>query len=334
MTATASETEPTDTGRVVAQLVTSHDQVEAGDDFYVALVTTMDPEWHIYWKNPGDSGEPVDIYWGDSPSVDVGEIVWPLPATIPTGPIINYGFDGRVIFPMPVTAPEDLQDGDVISMNADITYLVCKDICIPEMAQLSVAVTIGEEIADDRWAYNIESALAEAPPPTDMIAGVQLENGEISFEFELDPTDIKEAYFFPETPGMINHSAPQTLALGETGLRLSVEAGFSLKDRLRGPIKGVLRSENAAGDVTGQWVTTHPDLSVAIGNVAQPVAANVSSLTVLTALIGAFIGGLILNLMPCVFPVISMKALNFARHAHEDEALIRKQGWLYVAGVI
>ena len=182
----ASETEPTDTGRVVAQLVTSHDQVKVGQSFYVALVTDMDPEWHIYWKNPGDSGEPVDIYWGESPLVDVGDIIWPLPDTIPTGPIVNYGFEGRVIFPMPVTAPADLNIGDVVPLDASITYLVCKDICIPEMAELSVAVTIGEPALDDRWSYNIDTAISEAPIQTDTNAKVTLKGTEISFEFETD----------------------------------------------------------------------------------------------------------------------------------------------------
>lgn len=330
----ASETEPTDTGRVVAQLVTSHDQMAAGQDFYVALVATIDPEWHIYWKSPGDSGEPVDIYWGDTPSTDVGDIIWPLPATIPTGPIINYGFDGRVVFPMPVTAPEKLQEGDVVSFNADITYLVCKDICIPESTQLSVAVTIGEPQADDRWAYNIETAIAEAPGQSEINASVKLDGSEISFDFDLDFADMENAYFFPETPGMINHSAPQTLSIGETGFRLAVESGFRLQDGLTGPISGVLRTENKSGEATGVWITTRPDAVVSLGKMTAVRAAGASTLTAWTALIAAFIGGLILNLMPCVFPVNSMKALSFAKHAHNDEAFIRKQGWLYVAGVL
>jgi thiol:disulfide interchange protein DsbD len=332
--ATASETEPTDTGRVVAQMVTSHDQVEPGQDFYVALVATMDPEWHIYWKNPGDSGEPVDIYWGDAPTTDVGEIIWPLPDTIPTGPIINYGFEGRVVFPMPVTAPENLQDGDVIQFDSEVTYLVCKDICIPESTQLSVAVTVGEPISDDRWAYNIESAIAEAPGPSDIDGLVKLKGTEISFDFEVDPAEVKNAYFFPETAGMINHSAPQALSIGETGLRLDGESGFSLQDGLLGPIKGVLRTENKAGEATGIWVTTRADAVVSIGKVVAVKKAGSSNITAWTALIGAFIGGLILNLMPCVFPIISIKALSFAKHAHGEEAHIRKQGWLYTLGVL
>ena len=332
--ATASETEPTDTGRVVAQLVTSHDQIDAGEEFYVALVTTMDPEWHIYWKNPGDSGEPVDIYWGDAPTTQVGDIIWPLPDTIPTGPIINYGFDGRAVFPMPVTAPANLSDGDVISLDAEITYLVCKDICIPESAKLSVAVTIGESFKDERWSYNIETAIAESPQESNIKANVLLEGSEISFELETDPSDIEKAYFFPDTPGMINHSAPQTLSLGETGLRLTVESGFSLQDGLQGPIKGVLRTESKSGDVRGVWVTARPGAAVSIGKVAATQSASSTNITAWTALIGAFLGGLILNLMPCVFPIISMKALSFTKHAHGEEALIRKQGWLYVAGVL
>jgi thiol:disulfide interchange protein DsbD len=330
----SSETKPVDTGRVVAQMVTSHDQIGAGETFHLALITQMDEHWHIYWKNPGDSGEPVDIYWGEAPEFEVGEIIWPLPNTIPTGPIINYGFDGRVIFPMPVKVPETANVGDIISLDSEVTYLVCKDVCIPEDATFSIAVKVGETILDKRWNYNIEEAIADAPPWSEGDVGLSLENNRLRIEIETPVTKIKHAYFFPDTPGLINHSAPQQLSLGDNGLRLEVESGFSLQNGLSGPISGVLRTESAAGEVSGVWLTAKPDSDLVLTGIKTTAASGLSNVTIWTALIGAFIGGLILNLMPCVFPVISMKALSFTKHAHGDHSEIRRQGWLYTFGVL
>jgi len=335
MQANASETKPVDTGKVVAQMVTSHDQIEPGGTFQIALVTTLDDHWHIYWKNPGDSGEPVDIYWADASNVEIGEIVWPLPDTIPTGPIVNYGFEGRVFFPMSVNVPETAKVGDIVSLDSEVTYLVCKDICIPENAAFTLAVKVGDPVLDERWSYNIGEAIDTAPPWSDGKAGISLENNILRFDIETNSADIKHAYFFPDTPGLINHSAPQELSLANNGLRLEVESGFSLQDGLTGPIKGVLRTESDAGEVAGVWMTAKQDASVVLNGLKSTAPASAASnLTVWTALIGAFIGGLILNLMPCVFPVISMKALSFAKHAHDDHREIKRQGWLYTFGVL
>jgi thiol:disulfide interchange protein DsbD len=334
--ARASESGAQDTGHVVAQMVTSHDRVSPGQNFFIALSTTMDDHWHIYWKNPGDAGEPVAVHWDEYSDVQPGEIVWPLPTPILTGPIMNYGFDGRALFPMPVTMPLDAVIGSVISFDAEVTYLVCKDVCIPEMATLSVAVEVGDPLLDNRWAFNIETALAVAPIMTDISAGAFLDNGRLRLDIEIDASAIETAYFFPELAGYINHSAPQEIRIAERGLQIDLEAGFVLESGLNDPLTGVLRTETMSGDVQGIWLTAIPNTIIDLGKIKTVSGgqANASNLTIWTALIGAFLGGLILNLMPCVFPVISMKALSFARHAHDDGAEIKRQGWLYTIGVL
>lgn len=332
----ASESVAQDTGHVVAQLVSSHDQVAPGQDFYLSLVTTMDDHWHVYWKNPGDAGEPVAIHWSDDVTSDIGGFVWPMPNPILTGPIMNYGFDGRVFFPMPATMRVDAQPGSVETFDAEVTYLVCEEVCVPEYAELSIQIGVGEPLLDNRWSYNIEAALAEAPLESGANAQAALKNGQLRLNFEIDVAEVEGAYFFPEEPGLINHSAPQVLTFGERGLRIEVESSFGLEDGLKGPIRGVLRTENKSGEASGVWITAKPGTKVDLGKLSQPVSGKLAtnSMTLWTAVMAAFVGGLILNLMPCVFPVISMKALSFAKHAHEDSGIIRRQGWMYTIGVL
>ena len=330
----ASESVPVDTGKVVAQLVTSHDRIAPGQDYHIALSIVTDPEWHTYWKNPGDSGEPVDIHWSVTDMLTFGDIVWPLPDTIPTGPIVNYGFSDRILFPVPVKLTTDVTAGALIPVEAEVSYLVCKDICIPEAATLSVFVEVGNPQIDNRWDFNIDKALKEAPRLSTDQAQLKFSGGRLQIDIAGDYTNLEQAYFFADTTGYIAHSDPQTLIRAEKGLRLDITPGFLLQDGLNGDIRGVLRTETGPDEIQGVWLTASPAAQVDIGKTVSPVPASTNALTLWGALIGAFVGGLILNLMPCVFPVIAMKALSFARHAHEERSRIRHQGTMYTFGVL
>ena len=136
----ASQSVPVDTGKVTASLVSSHDSVAPGQEFYIALRTVLDDHWHTYWRNPGDSGEPVQMEWDLSDGVSAGEINWPLPSTIPTGPIINYGFEGAPLFPVKFTISPDAALGSVITVRSNFYYLVCKDVCIPEQGSANLPI--------------------------------------------------------------------------------------------------------------------------------------------------------------------------------------------------
>ena len=330
--ASASESEPVDTGKVVAQLVSSHYRASPGQTIDVALRTVLDEHWHTYWRNPGDSGEAVQISWSLPEGVTSGEITWPLPQAIPTGPIVNYGFEGTPLFPVPLTLSSDLKVGQSIVIEADAYYLVCKDICIPESAELSLQIQIGEPQLNERWNNLITLAKRRAPKEGSIRGTIGPASEKIQIGFtNLPEGRFEKAFFFPYKQGVVLPASPQEVSLGADGLTLSTDGDFLWENDLPTTLQGVLAYERDKRRV-GEILT----LDVIKGSVGPAVKpqSSASSLTFFSALIGAFIGGLILNLMPCVFPVISIKALSLAKIAHEDKAKIRREGWLYTFGVL
>ena len=331
----AAETELVDTGKVNAQLVTTHDSVAPGDSIHIALRTVLDLDWHTYWRNPGDSGEPVQITWDVPEGVTYGDIIWPLPKPIATGPIINYGFEDVPFFPVPFTIPETAQPGELIEINADIYYLVCKDVCIPESTQQTLILPVGESVLDARWDPVIRGAIDDAPVAESATAGIAKSGDKVLINVQgLNADDVSKAYYFPFEQGVIDHSALQTVRVGSNGFQIETTPGFDWENGRPGSADGLISFIRGGKDQGANIVVTVgavPDVGV-----AAPVTptSQAASYGLISAIIGAFIGGLILNLMPCVFPVISIKALNIAKKAHGDRAAVRRQAWLYTAGVV
>jgi len=336
-----TSSEPVDTGKVVAQLISSHDAVEPGQSFHVALKTTLDNHWHTYWRNPGDSGEPVHIEWVLPDSLKAGEISWPLPAPIATGPIINYGFEDVPHFPVSFTLSPDANPGDIIEIKAHAYYLVCYDVCIPEDAELSLTMIVGEPQEDVLSKAGIDNALLDAPKDGAAKGGVELKGQDVLITMNSlpDGVDLSEAYFFPYEQGYILHSEPQKLTIGEDGISLETKADYRWDEDSPSALKGVVRYKRQ-GRFEGEIVNLQVGSSVAIGsalasadNPALIASGAGGSASIWFALIGALIGGFILNIMPCVFPVISMKALSIAQSADKDVKIVRREAWAYTGGV-
>ncbi len=329
----AGESERVDTGKVIASIVSSHDSVAPGQDFYIALRTELDEGWHTYWRNPGDSGEPVQIAWDLPNGVTAGEISWPLPRPIPTGPIVNYGFEGTPLFPVKFTLSPDVKTGSDITITSNFYYLVCADICIPEQGSVSLTLTAGQPIEDALWSAAIQSALEESPKRGDVRGAIQKSGDVVDISFtNLPEGDFSGAYFFPYQQGVLGHSNPQSVTRGAKGLRLSTVPEYLWDSATPEVFKGVLTYENG-GQLSGVNVALAVGESLDIGPTAMP-KSSVAGGTLWTAIFGALIGGLILNLMPCVFPVISIKALSIAKTAHGERRVIRREAWLYTAGVM
>lgn len=331
----ATESEAVDTGKVVAQLVSSHNTAPAGSTIQVALRTVLDEKWHTYWRNPGDSGEAVQIDWQLPEGASAGEIIWPLPAAIPTGPLINYGFEGIPYFPVDITLPADAQIGEMIIIDAGVYYLVCYDVCIPESANLSLQILIGEPELNGRWDSAIKRALTDAPKMSQVKSGVTKDGDTVRYTFtDLPEGDFSNAVFFPNDMGVIKPSEPQTLRLGTDGLEISVGAEFAWNNPQPESYEGVLRFIQN-GKPAGVIVKSAVGETFAIGKVdAIAPQPSVGGITLWSAVIGAFLGGLVLNLMPCVFPIISMKALSLTKVAHEDRSVMRREAHLYTVGVM
>jgi len=333
----AAESDSVDTGKVVASLVSSNDSAAPGETIEVALRTILDTGWHTYWRNPGDSGEPVQLDWQLPEGWEAGEITWPLPMTLPTGPIINYGFEGAPLFPVSVTVPETAELGKIQTLTLDFYYLVCADICIPENGSASIDIAIGETMKDARWDPLIQDAINRAPKPAPISAAIRQDGEETVLTLkDLPEADFSDAYFFPFEQGVVQHSAPQKAAIGEEGIEIRAASDFAWTDGLPDEIIGVL-SYIENGTRTGSEITVAVGETLDIGLDSSAGGAGVTSansFTLIGAIIGALLGGLILNLMPCVFPVISMKALSIAKTAHGERAIIRREAWAYTAGVI
>ena len=333
----AAESESVDTGKVVASLVSSNDSAAPGETIDLALRTILDPGWHTYWRNPGDSGEPVQLDWQLPEGWETGEITWPLPMTLPTGPIINYGFEGAPLFPVSVSVPETAEPGTIQTLTLDFYYLVCADICIPENGSASIDMPIGESVKDDRWDVLIQDAVNTSPKPAPISAAINQEAEEAVLTLaDLPEGDFSESYFFPFDQGIVAHSEPQTVAKGENGIEIRVASEYGWDNGLPDQISGVL-SYQQNGVRTGSEINVTVGESLDIGQGASAgdaAAVGAGSFTLIGAIFGALLGGLILNLMPCVFPVISMKALSIAKTAHGERAVIRREAWAYTAGVL
>ena len=343
--AQAAESPQVDTGKVVAQLVSSHHSAPAGSTVNVALRTVLDDKWHTYWRNPGDSGEPVQIDWRLPEGASAGEITWPLPDAIPTGPLINYGFEGVPFFPVSITLPEDVQSGEMIIIEAGVYYLVCKDVCIPESADLSLQIMIGDAELNGRWDSAINRALDKAPKKGTVQAGVMKVGETVIYSFaNLPKGDFSRAHFFPNDLGVIKPSEAQKITITETGLKISVGAEYVWNNALPESFEGVLRYMDN-GEAKGVIVSAAVGQAMAIGapvtaspsnggTSPAPISQAIGGITLWGAVISAFLGGLILNLMPCVFPIISMKALSLTKIAHGEKPAIRREAHFYTLGVI
>ncbi|VAV89162.1 Cytochrome c-type biogenesis protein DsbD, protein-disulfide reductase [hydrothermal vent metagenome] len=335
---------PVKTEYSTADLLSNQQQIKAGDTFYLGLELELREHWHSYWINPGDAGLATAIQWDLPPGLTAGDIEWPTPKAIPLGVLVNYGYEGKTLYPVPFTAGPDFIANGPVQIKAFATWLVCEDICVPDQANLSLRLNTGagENKTD---AARIAAAVQALPKPVSaqqLQAGFSSDAKSIQFHFAgplLQGLKLKskQLRFFPTDSGAVKHSAPQTASFGENGFTLWTKPGFRAKRGQVDVFDGVLvigkgKSAKAwsvsakSGLVpAGSGATTEPS--------AIPAQKSVSG-GLLTALLFAFLGGVLLNLMPCVFPVLSMKVMSFVSAAHAEAAKIRRHGILFLIGVL
>lgn len=332
--------QPVNTGHLTADLVSSAQGVAPGQSVHIALRQQIQKGWHTYWRNVGDSGEATKITWALPTGWSASDFVWATPHRLPFGPLVNYGYEGEVLLPLQITAPADARPGSTITLRGKADFLVCADICIPESAdlELKLPVTAGPAPADPSWGAKIARALADAPRPAGLTGAFQAADGRVQLAIVGPPlrgADMADAYFFPFSGTVIDHAKPQAIERGPDGLTLTMTASYDFQ----GPtppkeLAGVLVVAGKGYELTAV-PGAPPAAAAGLGPPparAAPVAG-AADLGLLTAAAFAFLGGLILNLMPCVFPVLAMKAASLAGHggAHGDA---RRQGLAFGAGVL
>ena len=292
-----------DTGHARISLIKDHSDFVPGTSINIGLKVSMDKGWHTYWRNPGDSGGPIEIDWDLPKGFSVSDIKWPLPEKIEYPPLMTYGYEDFVIYPMVLSIPADYSE-DYFEMAADI--LICADVCIPESGKISSNLL---DIESDSLIYEwLESIPSKSLPIT---TSLNENNLEIRFTFE---KEIKEIYFFPDENNSIDYSSKQNFYKKDDGYLLSIKL---FNDDFQN-VSGVLDIDGTGYNVSNGVIEDF----------------NEESLSLITALIFALIGGLILNLMPCVFPVISLKVLSFVSMGGSSPRKIRNHALVFTVGVI
>ena len=347
------------TDQVRAELMAhAPDGADAGKTVWVGLQLAHKPEWHTYWKNSGDSGLPTVLSWTLPAGVTAGDIAWPTPHKIAIGTLANYGYEGTVLLPVPLTISKDFKPsllGNDIDVKLKATWLVCRQECIPQEGEFALKIPVKGSTALNAGVF--DAALAAQPKPVMGSTGGVLPDSQIQIDGKALKLTVqglpvalrgKTLDVFPETPEVIQTAAPITQswagAVWTASIPLSPERINSpsmMPMVLAADVDGQRASYRAEIKVLGEWPkvaapATSPALEAALkANAFSAVTPPASGppLSLIAAILGAFLGGLILNLMPCVFPVLAIKVMSFTQHAN-DKRDHRVSGLAYTAGVI
>ncbi len=305
-------------------------QVNSGDTLTVAIEQIIAPHWHTYWKNPGDSGAPSRVNWQLPEGWSVSEIQWPVPQKIPYGPLLNYGYSNYTALLQDLHVPQNY-DGSPVELKATVEVLVCQDICIPEYDDFTLTLNDPAQLRhNDTNTPLIETARGTLPVVVDFDAHYSTTGDQFTLSitlpegFDLDTT--QNAHFIPEPWGIIDNAAPVAFEIDGQQLNLTQKrADRELTDIESLP--AVLALSTDKGD---QYYAIEAFPKIAIAQSSQGALTP----SVLVLLFSAFIGGLILNLMPCVFPVLSLKALSLVKMSQKASSHAKAHGLAYTTGIV
>src|ERR1700723_2030496 len=323
------------TDNVKARLVSEMSAIAPGQSFWVALEFDIRDGWHTYWRNPGDSGQATRLTWQLPPGFTAGDIVWTTPHRFEIPPLVNYGYAKHAVHLVNVTAPKDLPVGTPVVLSAKASWLVCSDVCIPEDASLQLKLPVGAQpgAADPADPALFAAARGELPSAELAATTARIRNGRLVIalgkEWGATPPQIKSLAFFPYDDGGIEYAAPQTLSRGENAVELDMKLGY--QPPKGGTVRGVLLATEQSGSDT---VTVPMEIAASFTGAGDAGDARNASASLPALMLFAILGGLILNLMPCVFPVLSIKAIGLVEQAKKHPAAVRAKGMVFALGVI
>lgn len=321
--------------RVFLRLHADRDAAVPGATLRLAIEQLIVPGWHTYWTNPGDSGEPMKIKWDLPQGYAVSDLLWPTPDHVPYGPLMNFGYSDQAVMLADLTVPADAKAGSTVSVRGRANVLVCDEICIPEQHDIALDLKVA---AKSRPANSdiFTAAGARLPQPVDWQTVTDLDGTDVRVRVSLPASASRLAAgedgdieFFPLEWGYLENAADQTAEYEATSGTLTLRQA-RIHDR-------DMSAVDTAGYVIkmGQnaWVVSGP-VTGAAAPVMGAAPVDGANAGILTLLLFALLGGAILNLMPCVFPILSMKALHLVSMPHHERRHAQKTALLYAAGII
>ncbi len=322
------------TEQVTATLLASHDSVRPGDEIWLGLHQKIIPHWHTYWLNPGDSGTATQIEWTLPTGVTVGDIHWPAPAKHQLGTITNYGYSDQVMLLVPLRIPVNMPVAQPLTINALAKWLVCEETCLPQSETLSLSLSVvakGESVG--RQNPLIAQAIAQLPKQSLWPLKATLLDGVVELRLQEAATQLQsatEVFFYADTWGRVVHGAEQPLRVEGNDVLLTLRHGDNPL-RAGEILSGVLVVTEGSGN---NKVSTSFSVASPV-TVAETSFGTLESLLALVTAAGlALLGGIILNLMPCVFPVLSIKAISLLKHSNFSVRQKRLHGFAYTGGVL
>ena len=295
-----------DTGHANVSLVKYENTQGNQNKNLIGIRMDMQKNWHTYWKNPGDSGGPIKVKWSHDANVSISELYWPTPSLIPYEPLMTYGYKNFVIFPFEIINSNNKNS----IIEASIDFLICDDICVPEKALIKTNL---QDIETDNSLYDW---FLRVPAQT-LPVRASLDKDFINIRFS-SPFNVTSAIFFVDDQDIVEHASDQILSKEENNYLLRVKK-----------IEDVELFDNLSG-----VISINNNESFIINAEIDGATQNSLNISFLQALIFAFVGGLILNLMPCVFPIISLKVLSFVSMSNQSPSKIRAHALSFCTGVM
>lgn len=334
-----------DGNHAAVRIVPERTAVGPGETILVAIEQTIDPGWHTYWKNPGDSGTAPVIEWTLPPGFTAGDIRWPPPKKILIESMGNYGYEGTVTLLQEITASHDMPPGPVV-LKMEIGLLVCSDICIPEQSAHEFTLNDPANVADN--GALIDAAYAGLPDPFVWDIAFRESDGQLVLTAHDTSYGLTKMIprsgmidLIPDDWGIIDNAEETDVEITESSLILRQKRGDRKLDGFE-TLEGLVVFTADDGSVQSFAFTALPDpawrpVQQNIPDAYAPIPPTLpqhATITFPVAILFALLGGLILNLMPCVFPVLSLKALKLCRLSEAEPGAARAHGLFYTAGIL
>ncbi|KAA3617065.1 MAG: DUF255 domain-containing protein [Calditrichaeota bacterium] len=321
---------------VEAQLISEVNSIQPGKSFTIALRMKMDDHWHTYWRNGGDSGLPTEIEWTLPDGFEAGEMKYPFPEKIDTPPLVTYGYHDQIFLLTEITVSENIKPGEVVNLIARADWLECDEVCIPGGVDLQLNLQISEDQStiDEKWVQTFSDARILLPLKDSGWKFAFSENGnQIHIQGNKPDwfdSDLGKVYFFPYEYGLIDYAKPQQATFANGLLTLTAPRPDAAEKMV---VEGILVSQNGwrgEGSERSHYIKIEEPSEL----INETESKSGGFGTIFYYLLLAFGGGMILNLMPCVLPVLSLKIMGFVQQANEDKSQAWKHGAVFTLGVL
>jgi thiol:disulfide interchange protein len=314
---------------VHVQLVVPQSTFYPGGPNSAGLYFKLEPGWHVYWSNAGDSGEPPRMNWNLPEGVTASQLEFPAPKRLPLGPLMDFGYEDEVLFPFSFDVAKTAAPGPAV-LDGKVSWLVCREVCIPGKAELGMRVLVAASapaspttstVDETLWKRGLESLPTQLPSQDKALFQPTATGFRLGVTTGRRETD---AVFFPDDQNLIDNPSPQKLSPTKDGLVLELKKDANLTSN-PAQLKGVLELRGGRN----YEITALPGTVV-----APPAAPPVTAAQIFRAAGLAFLGGMLLNLMPCVFPVLFLKGLALVQSGSEERHKLRAHGFVYTAGIV